>query len=759
MLNFAGPVVCAVIGRTRHKMMQAEIQEAAKQGAKLIELRLDFLAKPPDFKRLLENRPCPMIATFRRQADGGRWTASENQRLMLIRQAIVAGFDLVDLEIDIIDKIPRFGKVQRIVSYHNVHEVPEKLELIHQQMCAADADIMKIVVTAQKPADNVRVMALLKKTPRPTIAFCMGDLGTCSRVLGLRLGMPFTYAAFNKERQIAPGMLSYQDLQRIYRHIESVNAQTKVFGVIGDPVSHSLSPLIHNAAFRHLDVNAIYVPFRVPRGELAPFLKSFQEIPVDGYSVTVPHKEAAAKFAQEKDDSVATMGAANTLLTTATARSQTEFGNQGHGAATGSQTPFGYLGQGVAAGPQTPFGNQGQGATGFRATNTDAQAALDSLRAHLPLGADNQPIPLAARNVMIVGAGGVARAVAHALHMENVPITITNRTPERGQKLAAEVGGRFAEWTARHSIECDTLINCTSVGMHPNLDETPIHHSFLKAGLMVFDTVYTPETTMLVREARMRGCHVVTGVDMFVRQAGLQFELFTGRPAPLELMTKLVREALSPVRAAHDEAKPPSPRPVPVEQFQAPAHLPGRGTAITAAKPSQIVFLIGYRGTGKTSTARRLADKLGWSWLDADQFLQARHGRSIREIFAEEVEQSFRDKEAALLQELSEYTEHIIATGGGVILRAENRALLKQGTVVWLQAPADVLWQRLQQDATTAESRPNLAQGGLAEIEELLRLRAPLYEECHDLAVNTAQRSPDQVAELIFTWLQERRND
>ena len=749
MLNFAGPVVCAVIGRTRHKMMQAEIQEAAKQGAKLIELRLDFLAKPPDFKRLLENRPCPMIATFRRQADGGRWTASENQRLMLIRQAIVAGFDLVDLEIDIIDKIPRFGKVQRIVSYHNVHEVPEKLELIHQQMCAADADIMKIVVTAQKPADNVRVMALLKKTPRPTIAFCMGDLGTCSRVLGLRLGMPFTYAAFNKERQIAPGMLSYQDLQRIYRHVESVNAETKVFGVIGDPVSHSLSPLIHNAAFRHLGVNAIYVPFRVPRGELTPFLKSFQEIPVDGYSVTVPHKEAAAKFAQEKDDSVATMGAANTLLTTASVGSQTEFGNQGQVA----------VGQGTAAGSQTPIGYQGQAAIRFRATNTDAQAALDSLRAHLPLGADNQPVPLAARNVIILGAGGVARAVAHALHRENVPMTITNRTAERGQKLASEVGCRFVEWTARHGVECDTLINCTSVGMHPNLDEMPIHHSFLKAGLMIFETVYTPETTMLIREARARGCHVLTGVDMFVRQAGLQFELFTGQLAPLELMTKLVREALSPVRAAPDEAKPSPPRPVPAEQFQAPAHSPGRGAAISAARPTQIVYLIGYRGTGKTTTARRLADKLGWSWLDADEFLQARHGRSIREIFAEEVEKGFRDKEAALLRELSEYTEHIIATGGGVILRAENRALLKQGTVVWLQAPADVLWQRLQQDAATAESRPDLAQGGLAEIEELLRLRAPLYEECHDLAVNTAQRSPDQVAELIFTWLQERRND
>lgn len=501
------PVACAVIGRTRHKMMQAEIQEAAKQGAKLIELRLDYLAKAPDFKRLLENRPCPMIATFRRQTDGGRWTRSEEERMMLIRQAVVAGFDYVDLEIDIIDKIPRFGKVKRIVSHHDLDGVPEKLELLFKQMCEEDADIVKLCVTAQSLADNLRVLSLLKNPPKPTVAFCMGDLGTCSRLLGLKMGMPYTYAAFNRERQIAPGILAFQELQKIY-HIERINRDTKVFGVIGDPVAHSLSPLIHNAGFQSLGINAMYLPFRVPRGELAGFLKDFQQIPVDGYSVTLPHKEAAARFATTKDASVTTMGAANTLV-------------------------------------HTP--------TGFRAVNTDGQAALDSMRAHLPVGQDGKTVPLTSRFVLILGAGGVARAIARALQSEKVPIVVTNRTPERGEKLAAELDCKFVEWSARHNVVCDTVINCTSVGMHPNLDDTPLHHSFLKPGLMVFDTIYTPETTMLIREAQARGCHVLTGVDMFVRQAALQFELFTGRPAPLELMTKKVRRALSPVHDADGE--------------------------------------------------------------------------------------------------------------------------------------------------------------------------------------------------------------
>jgi 3-dehydroquinate dehydratase/shikimate dehydrogenase len=534
MSIFATPVTCAVIARTRHRMMQAEIQEAAKQGAKLIELRLDFLSKAPDFKRLLDKRPCPVIATYRRQQDGGRWSGTEEQRMMLLRQAIVAGFDFVDLEIDIIHQIPRFGKTQRIVSYHNIREMPEKLELIHQQMCEEDADLVKIVVTAQQPADNLRIMALLKSPPKPTVAFCMGDLGTSSRVIGLRQGMPFSYAAFNKERQIAPGMLSFQEMQKIY-FVESINAETKVFGVIGDPVGHSLSPLIHNAALRHLGINAMYVPFRVPRGELAAFLDSFKAIPVAGYSVTLPHKEAAAKAATEQDESVAAMGTANTLL------------------AIGARAPS----EGAAESLAGRSGSDDcQLPTGFRAVNTDAKAALDSLVAHLPIGPDKAPVPLISRTVLILGAGGVARAIAHALHNEKVAVIIANRTVERGQKLADEVGCKFVDWTARHNVVCDTIINCTTVGMHPNLDESPVHHSFLKAGMMVFDTVYTPETTMLIREARDRDCHTLTGVDMFVRQAGLQFELFTGQPAPLELMTKLVRRAISPVHVVDEEEAP-----------------------------------------------------------------------------------------------------------------------------------------------------------------------------------------------------------
>jgi 3-dehydroquinate dehydratase/shikimate dehydrogenase len=498
---------CVVIGRTRHKMVQVEIQEAAKGGARLIEVRLDFLAKAPDFKRLLANKPCPLVATVRRPAEGGRWAGTEEARQMLLRQAIVGGFDWVDLETDVADEIRRFKDVKRIVSYHNMREVPDDLERIYEKMCAQDADVVKVAVMAQHPADNLRVLDLLQKAGRPTVAFCLGDLGTPSRILAARYGAPFAYAAFNRERTLAPGLPSLEELEQVY-HYGAIDAQTQVYGVIGDPVAHSLSPLIHNTAFRKAGVNAVYVPFRVPRGDLAGFLTKFDSLPVLGYSVTIPHKEAATQLAQRKDPAVGLTQAANTLV---------------------------------------------RGGDGFHAYNTDFQAAIASLLAHLPPGPDGSPPTLQSRAALVLGAGGIARAVAHALHREGALVTIANRTPDRARRLAEEVGCRHLDWGARHSVIADLLVNCTPVGMHPNVDESPIHASFLKPGLTVFDTVYTPETTLLVKEARSRSCHIVTGVDLFVRQAALQFLLFTGKEPPVDRMRKVVQRALSPVVLRDEE--------------------------------------------------------------------------------------------------------------------------------------------------------------------------------------------------------------
>jgi 3-dehydroquinate dehydratase/shikimate dehydrogenase len=508
-----GDSICVVIGRTRHKMVQAEIQEAGKQGAKLIEVRLDYLAKAPDFSRLLANKPCPMIATVRRIVDGGKWNGGEEARRMLLRQAIVAGFDWVDLETDVADGIPRYKDVKRIVSYHNSREVPASLEEIHAKLCKQDADVVKLAVRAHNQSDNLRVLNLLKNPKKPTIAICMGDMGMASRMLGPLYGTPFTYAAFNKERGIAPGLLSFAELKHVY-HYEQINAETMVYGVIGDPVAHSLSPHLHNAVFRRLGINGVYLPFRVPRTDLGTFLANFDKIPVQGYSVTIPHKEAVAELVKHRDPTVEQTQSANTLI------------------------------------------RWDKG--GFTAYNTDYQAVLDTLRAELPTPKEGGKPVLESKSVLVLGAGGIARTVAHALHRERCIVTVTSRTLERAQKLAAEVGCRQTEWEARHSTVADIVINCTPVGMHPDVDESPMHPSYFKTGLTVFDAVYTPETTLLIKEARDRGCHIITGVELFVRQAALQFELFTGVQAPVDKMRAVIRRLISPVTIKPTEELPPS---------------------------------------------------------------------------------------------------------------------------------------------------------------------------------------------------------
>jgi 3-dehydroquinate dehydratase/shikimate dehydrogenase len=370
--------------------------------------------------------------------------------------------------------------------------------------------VYKLAVTAQSPEDVGRVLQLQRTAPKPTVAFCMGDIGQPSRFLALKFGAPWIYAAFNKERGIAPGLPSFDEFRTTYP-VRSIDADTRVFGVLGDPVGHSYSPLLHNHVYKKLGVNALYLPFRVPRGQLPAALAAYEPIPVHGYSVTVPHKEVAVSLSRESDQTVQVTGSANTLIRR----------------------------------------DDGK----FTAANTDYAAAIDSLKAHLAERAKDGPaVQLSQLSILILGAGGVARSIAFALHREGAQLTITGRTYERAQRLAEDVKCKAVDWHARHSVSFDVLVNCTPVGMHPDVDESPCHFSILKPGTTVFDTIYNPETTLLIREARTRGCDTITGVDMFVRQAARQVELFTGMQPDIESMRLVMRKALSPLTKAFEDS-------------------------------------------------------------------------------------------------------------------------------------------------------------------------------------------------------------
>ncbi len=241
-------MLCVTIARTRHKHAIAEHLQVAEAGGKLVELRLDYIGRSIDLARLLKNRPTPVVLTCRRKEDGGRWDRTEEERLMLLRSAIAMGVEYVDLEEDVADKIARYGKTKRIVSLHNFEGTPGNLESLHAGLAKLDADIVKIAVQANSFSDTIRMLQLMQSAAVPTIGISMGDYGTPSRILATRHGAPFTFCVFNTERKVAPGQLSFDQMKNTYR-ADTIDSETKLYGVVADPVAHSYSPLIHNASF------------------------------------------------------------------------------------------------------------------------------------------------------------------------------------------------------------------------------------------------------------------------------------------------------------------------------------------------------------------------------------------------------------------------------------------------------------------------------------------------------------------------------
>lgn len=491
-------MICVSIARGRHKQAMAEHRHLVEQGAQLVELRVDYIRREVSLKRLLKDRPCPMIITCRRKQDQGRWEGTEEARQILLRAAIAEGVEYVDLEEDIAGKIPRYGKTQRIVSLHNFRETPQDLDAIYERLAQLDPDIIKIATMAHEQHDNLRMLQLVRRAEIPTVGICMGEVGMPSRILAGRFGSPFTYATFHQERALAPGQLSYRQMKDIY-HYDRIDQETEIFGVVADPVGHSLSPVIHNAAFRAAESNRVYVPFRVPREGLKAFLDDHEAWGLKGLSVTIPHKESIIQWLDQYDAATRGIQACNTVL----------------------------------------LGDQRVG------YNTDYRAALRCLTRALGTNAEK---PLEGKRVLLLGAGGVSRAIAYGIAEQNAKLMVASRTYEKAEQLAVEYNGEAVLWEDRQSREVDIVVNGTPVGMHPNVDESPLEIDFLKRNMIVFDTVYNPEQTLLIKHARNRECKVVTGVEMFVRQAAMQYKLFTGDDAPKELMRAEVKRAIGAAR-------------------------------------------------------------------------------------------------------------------------------------------------------------------------------------------------------------------
>ena len=469
---------------------------SASKYADIVELRIDYIPELQNAEACIEEslkrKIKPVIITNRPVREGGKFNGSEQDRLRLLQKAIDLGVDYVDVEYDSIKQITRRNSSKIIISHHNFKETPHNLSKIYDDICQQKPDIVKIVTHANDITDNIRIFELLQSTNIPTISFCMGELGYISRILTGKFGGFLTFASLEKGKESAPGQLTADELSKIY-HFKDINKETKLYGIIGNPVSHSMSPAIHNAAFTEKGLNNVYVPLKI--ANIDTFMKECREIDFQGFSVTIPHKESVLPLLDDLDPNARRIGAINTIV------------------------------------------NRNGKLTGY---NTDCMAAVIGLECSLKETDET----LNNKKVSIIGAGGAARAIAFGLKEKGCDITIFNRTIERAEKLSHDVKCKFESFEEIHQIDSDILINTTSIGMFPNVDQTPVSKDILKEGMIVFDAVYNPIETRLLREANENGCHTVNGLSMFINQAAEQFRLWTNIDAPIELMTKVVKEML-----------------------------------------------------------------------------------------------------------------------------------------------------------------------------------------------------------------------
>jgi 3-dehydroquinate dehydratase/shikimate dehydrogenase len=470
-----------------------------------IEFRLDYLSKPAlglaKLKTFVEYHPEALIvATCRRAANGGKFRGSIAAQVDLLVKAAAQGCHLVDLELESASHLKQgdFAKLRRsanlILSFHDFRGT-KKLEETFARMRQYPADFFKIVSTANSLHDNVVMMKFLEKHSHEhsLVGLCMGEQGIISRLLCVRAGSQFTFASLTPGEETAPGQLTARMLRETYR-IDQVDAATRVYGVAGDPVAQSLSPVMLNTAFRRENVNGVYLALHAKA--LDDLMSCVEEIPIAGLSVTMPYKEEIIKHLDKTDPLTTKIGACNTVV----------------------RAQDGKL-------------------YGF---NTDVTGVVRPLETRMRLQGTR---------ILVLGAGGSARAAVFGLKERGADVFILNRTAGPAQNLAKQARAKAVNRTMLKKMEFDVIINATPVGMDGNRDPLPISEAEFKAKYF-FEMVYTPAETRMVKMARAKGMHVILGSEMFVQQGARQFETWTGKPAPVTEMQRVVDYALAQRAAA-----------------------------------------------------------------------------------------------------------------------------------------------------------------------------------------------------------------
>jgi 3-dehydroquinate dehydratase/shikimate dehydrogenase len=500
-----------------------QIKKAKSAGAEMLELRIDYIEglcvdlvnKLVGNLKNTKGKQLPVIVTCRDKRQGGVIDYSVRLRLEVLIAALKAGADFIDLEYDNFLTTEHQEKIRRALSQSSkgrlilsVHNFETKFadinKLFRSISTICPGTIPKLVYTANHINDCFEAFDLLHRTSGDRIVFCMGQAGLISRILANKLGSFVTFASIDADSATAPGQLNISELRDSYR-FDNIQADTELFGVIADPVGHSLSPAIHNACFAEMKMNRLYLPLWVQgqKQEFGTFMNNVllrKWLSFRGFSVTIPHKRNALDYAGTNQGFIEPLaekiGAVNTLIIRSDGK--------------------------------------------VKAYNTDYTAALEAIMSGMKINKTKlKDLPVA-----VVGAGGVARAIVAGLSDTGAKIKIYNRTIEKAEKLAAEFNCEFAPLDELENLNAKLLVNCTSIGMHPDVEATPVPKEYLNKSMAVFDTVYNPAETLLLKDAKKKKAKRIDGVSMFVNQAMAQFKLFTGTDGNPDLMRETICNCL-----------------------------------------------------------------------------------------------------------------------------------------------------------------------------------------------------------------------
>lgn len=494
------PKICIALGLPTVEKLLEHARHEIESGERFLEFRLDYLPDPykgvAAIRTFLEANPdVSILATCRRHQNHGRFNGSIEEQVKVLEAAVCAGACAIDVEIESAENAcARLEHLRSestlIISYHNYEGTPSP-EAILKRMMKVQAHAYKIVTTAKKPSDSYKLLALTKAHPREKlIVLAMGETGFPTRVLSTAFGGMYTYAAPNAAEGTASGQVSAKLLRNLYR-IDKFSSAAKIYGVVSDPVRHSISPNVHNRAFQARRLDAIYLPLLVHGPQLKDFFAFADNLPLAGCSITLPHKQKVIRYLDVVDPLARRIGAVNTIW---------------------------------------------KKAGKWRGANTDAAGVTVPLAKKLKLNKST---------VLIAGNGGAARGAAFALADAGAKISLVGRNLDRVRALARICGGEPLSREQAVLKHFDAVVHATPIGMWPNVNECFFEEKDRIPGDIIFDMVYNPMETLLLKRAKAQGSDTINGLQMFLEQASKQFEIFTGESAPRSVMEKAALEALT----------------------------------------------------------------------------------------------------------------------------------------------------------------------------------------------------------------------